>query len=345
MRALLTAVAVVVAALFVGCSQPISPTSPSITSSGGNATSTGIPGEVAARGLSREEVPFKGSLEGAVTSRTPLTPPLVSLLTEGTGNATHLGRFTVEIAHVVNTLARTVTGSYEFTAANGDTLIADFTGQSGPTAGEPARSLKCGNRDHHGGHRSVRRRHWEFHRRAVVEFGHLLDHCFLRGDDLLARCRQALKRDHYRQQHGVSPLPTGVLNGASAIYLTTPPPNVTSYDVILTTAGDVLIAAGVSAPRTPVPGEPGEFISHVDLTIVGGFGKYPEATGTMTFDGRVSHGHGPANRQSRSTRELCVGRMSKATTEPVGLGAGGDGAADRSSATARPDHFRASMLD
>jgi hypothetical protein len=143
MRASLTAVAVVFVALSVGCSQPISPTSPmsvplggpSITSSGGNATSTGIPGEVAA--LRREEVPFKGRLEGAVTSRTPLTPPLVSLLTEGTGNATHLGRFTVEIAHVVNTFTRTVTGSYEFTAANGDTLIADVTGQFGPTAENP----------------------------------------------------------------------------------------------------------------------------------------------------------------------------------------------------------------
>jgi hypothetical protein len=60
---------------------------------------------------------------------------------------------------------------------------------------------------------------------------------------------------------------------------------VTSYDVFLTTAGDVLIATGVPI-RTPVPGEPGEFISHVDLTVVGGFGKYAEATGTMTFDGR-----------------------------------------------------------
>ena len=140
MRALLTAVAVVSVVPFVGCSQPISPTSPrsvlsggpSITSSGGNATSTGIPGEAAA--LRREEVPFKGRLEGVVTSRTPLTPPLVSLLTEGTGNATHLGRFTAEIAHIVNTAIRTVTGSYEFTAADGDTLVADVTGQFGPTA-------------------------------------------------------------------------------------------------------------------------------------------------------------------------------------------------------------------
>ena len=89
MRASLTAVAVVFVALSVGCSQPISPTSPmsvplggpSITSSGGNATSTGIPGEVAA--LRREEVPFKGRLEGAVTSRTPLTPRSCPCLQRG----------------------------------------------------------------------------------------------------------------------------------------------------------------------------------------------------------------------------------------------------------------------
>jgi hypothetical protein len=31
---------------------------------------------------------------------------------------------------------------------------------------------------------------------------------------------------------------TGVLNGASTVFITSPPPNVTSYDVFLTTAGD-----------------------------------------------------------------------------------------------------------
>ena len=130
MRASLTALAVVFVALIVGCSQPISPTSPtsvplggsSITSSGGNATS--LVGRVAAG----NEVPFKGSLEGVVT-RTPLAPPFVSVLIEGTGNATQLGRYTVESEQVVNTATRTLSGSYEFTAANGDTLTADFTGQ------------------------------------------------------------------------------------------------------------------------------------------------------------------------------------------------------------------------
>jgi hypothetical protein len=85
---------------------------------------------------------------------------------------------------------------------------------------------------------------------------------------------------------------TGVLNGAGTVFITSPPPNVTSYDVFVTTAGDVLIATGVPS-RIAVPGEPGEFITHVDLTVVGGSGKYAEATGTMTFDGRSHTGTVP----------------------------------------------------
>jgi hypothetical protein len=134
MHASLTSVGVVGVALFVGCSQPISPTtptslssaSPSIASSDANATGAGL--------LSKDqEVPFKGRLEGAATI-TPLTPPFLSVSIEGTGNGTHLGGFTVEIPHVVNTTNRTSTGTYEFTAPNGDTLTAGFTGQASLTA-------------------------------------------------------------------------------------------------------------------------------------------------------------------------------------------------------------------
>jgi hypothetical protein len=79
-----------------------------------------------------EQVPFKGSLEGVVTI-TPLAPPFVSVLVEATGEATHLGKFTLEIPHVVNRANSTAIGSYQFTAANGDTVFADFTGQATPT--------------------------------------------------------------------------------------------------------------------------------------------------------------------------------------------------------------------
>jgi hypothetical protein len=88
----------------------------------------GLTGPAAAQ----EQVPFRGSLEGVVTV-TPLTPPFVSVLVNATGNATHLGRFTLDIPHIVNRADRTAIGFYEFTAANGDTLSADFTGQATPT--------------------------------------------------------------------------------------------------------------------------------------------------------------------------------------------------------------------
>ena len=74
-----------------------------------------------------EQVPFKGSLSGTVTV-TPLTPPFASVLIEGTGNATHLGGFDLVIPHQVNQALRVGAGTYVFTAANGDTLTADFTG-------------------------------------------------------------------------------------------------------------------------------------------------------------------------------------------------------------------------
>jgi len=79
-----------------------------------------------------EQVPFKGSLDGVVTITG--TPPIVSVLVNASGNATHLGKFSLVIPHVVDRTTRTATGTYEFTAANGDTLSADFTGQSTPTS-------------------------------------------------------------------------------------------------------------------------------------------------------------------------------------------------------------------
>ena len=78
-------------------------------------------------------MPFKGSLDGDVTVA-PLAPPFLSVLVEATGHATQLGKFTLDVPHVVNAATRTAMGSYEFTAANGDTLTADFTGQATPTA-------------------------------------------------------------------------------------------------------------------------------------------------------------------------------------------------------------------
>jgi hypothetical protein len=46
------------------------------------------------------------------------------------GQATQLGLFSVEFPHTVNFATRQGVGTYTFTAANGDTLTASFTGQA-----------------------------------------------------------------------------------------------------------------------------------------------------------------------------------------------------------------------
>jgi hypothetical protein len=79
-----------------------------------------------------EQVPFKGRMEGIHVSRTPIVPPVVFDVFETTGNATHLGRFDLVIEAVVDfgTLPPTAEGTMTFTAANGDTIVAHFTGSS-----------------------------------------------------------------------------------------------------------------------------------------------------------------------------------------------------------------------
>jgi hypothetical protein len=80
-----------------------------------------------------KQVPFKGSLSGVVTIA-PLAPPFVEVEINARGDATHLGQFTLAIPHVVNRANGTATGSFKFTAANGDTVFAEFSGQATPTA-------------------------------------------------------------------------------------------------------------------------------------------------------------------------------------------------------------------
>ncbi|MHB8952097.1 MAG: hypothetical protein ACYC4U_03900 [Pirellulaceae bacterium] len=82
--------------------------------------------------LAGESLPFKGSFEGRHVSRTPLDPPMFFDVFEVTGQATQLGQFELVIEAVVDFGTRPVSGegTHTFTAANGDTLVADFTGFS-----------------------------------------------------------------------------------------------------------------------------------------------------------------------------------------------------------------------
>jgi hypothetical protein len=86
----------------------------------------------AAPALAKEQVPFKGDLEGSYT--VVVTPPIGTFEGNGEGKATHLGRFTYEFPHTVNFggVPPIGMGTYTFTAANGDTLVADFVGFSIP---------------------------------------------------------------------------------------------------------------------------------------------------------------------------------------------------------------------
>jgi hypothetical protein len=121
--------------LCAGCSQPTSPTS--------QLDSTGL--ESGAQASVSHEVPFKGRFEGSQTL-TPQQPPFGFVNGSATGNATHLGRFTVAFPHTVNFATRTGVGTFTFEAANGDSLTADFTGlaQGGPVVSIEERATITG---------------------------------------------------------------------------------------------------------------------------------------------------------------------------------------------------------
>ena len=75
-------------------------------------------------------MPFKGRLEGTYAGSGE--PPLVSVHVEAQGNASHLGRFTLDSRHVVNFVDLTGAGTAELTAANGDKLTTNMTGVATP---------------------------------------------------------------------------------------------------------------------------------------------------------------------------------------------------------------------
>ena len=99
-----------------------SPTSP---------TSTGSkPAQTQAQGGT--ELPFDGSFTGVVACSLPLCRATAE------GTATHLGRFTGTLAAQLNP-DNSSTGTFTFTAANGDQLSGTFVGQGVPIPPNSAR--------------------------------------------------------------------------------------------------------------------------------------------------------------------------------------------------------------
>ena len=81
----------------------------------------GSPGQAQAQNATN--LPFRGDL----TTNTLAPPPNAVVTAEGT--ATHLGRFTARLTASVNLATGQSTGNLEFTAANGDRLVATMVGQ------------------------------------------------------------------------------------------------------------------------------------------------------------------------------------------------------------------------
>jgi hypothetical protein len=77
-------------------------------------------------------VPFRGSVQAVENLNVQF--PMIFVDASGGGNATHLGRFTVSYEVEVTLPAGTGVGTAVFTAANGDLLFTEFTGQAEPTA-------------------------------------------------------------------------------------------------------------------------------------------------------------------------------------------------------------------
>jgi hypothetical protein len=134
MRVSSTVTVVLIGAAFmvVGCSQTTSPTSPtSVPSTGASFTSSAA----AASAVAPHDVPFKGRLQGTDADSDPTSTSLV-VTTDGTGNATHLGRFSFSQRVTLDFATGTTVGTAHWTAANGDSFDTTLTG-SGHLTGAP----------------------------------------------------------------------------------------------------------------------------------------------------------------------------------------------------------------
>jgi hypothetical protein len=86
---------------------------------------------LASSAAAENEVPFRGSIHGVEIADVQF--PLLFVDGSGSGNATHLGRFTLTYELEVNLITHETSGSSVFTAANGDSLSTEIEGLGTPT--------------------------------------------------------------------------------------------------------------------------------------------------------------------------------------------------------------------
>ena len=76
----------------------------------------------------QKDVPMKGTGSGQITGMAPGPNDTVVISAIGSGEATHLGKFTRVESITLNPATGAVTGSITFTAADGSELYCDFSG-------------------------------------------------------------------------------------------------------------------------------------------------------------------------------------------------------------------------
>jgi hypothetical protein len=83
--------------------------------------------------LAQQQLPFKGTLAGIETDQ--FQPPNTIVVNgTGSGNATHLGLFTVEYEIAVDLATGAGPAAAHFVSANGDSLFCEGNGQATDTA-------------------------------------------------------------------------------------------------------------------------------------------------------------------------------------------------------------------
>ena len=85
----------------------------------------------AAPATAGKELPLKGSIQSVELYEIDF--PMMSVTASGSGNATQLGRFTVNYEVEINLLTLVGIDSAQFVAANGDSLYAEGLGQATET--------------------------------------------------------------------------------------------------------------------------------------------------------------------------------------------------------------------
>lgn len=84
-----------------------------------------------------ESIPFRSRDVGTFTLPGPCGDGGLRVVIEGTGTATHLGRYTYEADECFNPVTGAFSGVPIITAANGEQLFGTYTGQVAPTS-DPA---------------------------------------------------------------------------------------------------------------------------------------------------------------------------------------------------------------